>query len=136
MQLHAYIHSLSNLPCSISNSYALKFYILFFIKGNFMKPETTASLVKELEKIKSNRSKNSYLGAWSGLFASIIWLARLYSFAFEKEHVQSFNWFYAFMFIIPLVMLLQSFFIIVRHLTDKKFLILFEAMLENKNNES
>ena len=101
-----------------------------------MKPETTASLVKELEKIKSNRYKNSYFGACSGLFVSIIWLARLYSFAFEKEHVQSFNWFYAFMFIIPLVMLLQSFFIIVRHLTNKKFLILFEAMLENKNNES
>jgi len=101
-----------------------------------MKPETTASLVKELEKIKSNRSKNSYFGAWSGLFVSFILLARLYSFAFEKEHVQSFNWFYAFMFIIPLVILLQSFFIIVQHLTNKKFLILFEAILENKKNES
>ena len=99
-----------------------------------MKPETTVSLVKELDKIKSNRSKYSYFGAWSGLFVSIIWLARLYSFAFEKEPVQSFNWFYAFMFIIPLVMLLQSFFIIVQHLTNQKFSILFEALLEKKDS--
>ncbi|HMN18501.1 MAG TPA: hypothetical protein PKD03_12875 [Ignavibacteriaceae bacterium] len=97
-----------------------------------MKPETTLSLIKELDKIKSNYSKNSYFRAWTGLFVAIIWLARLYSFAFEKEHVQAFNWFYAFMFIIPLVMLLQSFYIIVRHLTNKKFSILFEAILENK----
>lgn len=102
-----------------------------------MKSETTVSLVKELDKIKSNRSKNSYFGAWSGLIVSIIWLARLYSFAFEKEHIQTFNWLYAFMFVIPLVLLLQSFFIIVQHLTNKKFLFLFEAMLENnKINEN
>lgn len=99
-----------------------------------MKPETTVSLVKELEKIRSNRSKYSYFGAWSELLVAIIWLARLYSFAFEKEPAQGFNWFYALMFVIPLVMLLHSFFIIVQHLTNKKFSVLFEALLEKKDS--
>lgn len=102
-----------------------------------MKSETTLALVKELDKIKSNHSRYSYLGAWTGLVASIIWLAQLYSFAFEKEHVQYFNWFYALMFLIPLLLLLQSFFIVVQHLTNQMFTILLEAMLENrKANEN
>lgn len=99
-----------------------------------MKPETTLLLVKELEKIKRNRSKFSYVGAWSELFVAIIWLARLYSLPFEKEPTQVFSWFYAIMFVIPLVMLLHSFFIIVQHLTNKKFSLLLEALLEKKDS--
>lgn len=99
-----------------------------------MKPETTVLLVKELERIRRNRSKYSFFGAWSELFVAIIWLARLYSLPFEKEPTQVFSWFYALMFVIPLVMLLHSFFIIVRHLTNKKFSVLFEALLEKKDS--
>ncbi|MCL6097934.1 MAG: hypothetical protein M1391_05100 [Bacteroidetes bacterium] len=99
-----------------------------------MKPETTVLLVKELEKIKSKRSNFSNFGAWSELFVAIIWLARLYSLPFEKAPTLTFSWFYALMFVIPLVLLLHSFFIIVQHLMDKKFSVLFEALLEKKDS--
>jgi hypothetical protein len=111
------------------------YFTSIITKGNSMKPETTVLLVKELEKIRSKRSNFSYFGAWSELCLAIIWLARLYSLAFEKAPAQTFSWFYTLMFVIPLVLLLHSFFIIVQHLMNKKFLVLFEALLEKKASD-
>lgn len=99
-----------------------------------MKTETTILLVKELEKIKSNRLKYSYFGAWIELFVSLILLAKFYLIALEKEINQSSNLFYALVLVILLVMLLQSFFVIIQHLTNKKFLVIIEALLEKKDS--
>lgn len=100
-----------------------------------MKGETIISLVKELEKIKSIRSRNSYFGAWCGFVVSIIWLARLYMLSTEKSPNQNLEWFPAFMFVVALVLCLQSFYIIVRHITNKKLAIIIEALLENKKGD-
>jgi high-affinity Fe2+/Pb2+ permease len=97
-----------------------------------MKGETIIALVKEQEKIKSIRSRNNYFGAWCGFIVSIIWLARLYMLSIEKSPNQGLEWFTAFMFVVALVLCLQSFYIIVRHITNKKFVIIIEALLENK----
>ncbi len=97
-----------------------------------MKSETIFSLVKELEKIRSIRSRNSYFGAWCGFVVSLIWLAWLYMLSIEKSPNQVPEWFPAFMFVVALVLCLQSFYIIVRHITNKKFEIIIEALLENK----
>ncbi len=99
-----------------------------------MKTETTISLVKELEKIKSIRSRNSYLGAWCGFIVSIIWLAWLYMFSIEITPIIKLQWLSAFMFVTALVVCLQSFYIIIRHITNKKFAIIIEALLENKKS--
>ena len=95
-----------------------------------MKAEITMSLVKELDKIKSIRSRNSYFGAWCGFIVSIIWLARLYMLSIEKSPNQSLEWFPAFMFVVALILCLQSFYIIVRHITNKKISLIIEALLE------
>ena len=100
-----------------------------------MKGETIISLVKELEKIKSIRSRNSYFGAWLGFVASIIWLARLYMLAIEKTPTKGLEWFPAFMFVVALALCLQSFYIIVRHIINNKFAIIIEALLENKKGD-
>ena len=96
-----------------------------------MKAETIISLVKELEKIKSIRSRNSYFGAWCGFIVAIVWLARLYMTAMEKAPNDGLEWFPAFMFVVALILLLQSFFIIIRHITNKKFAVIIEALLES-----
>lgn len=100
-----------------------------------MKGETIISLVKEQEKIKSIRSRNSYFGAWCGFVVSIIWLARLYMLSIEKLPDQGLEWFSAFMFVVALILCLQSFYIIIRHISNKKFAMLIDALLENKRND-
>ena len=100
-----------------------------------MKPETTISLVKELEKIKSIRARNSYFGAWCGLLVGLIWLGSLYLFTFEKEPVKSLGWFPSLMFTLALMVLLQSFYIIIRYLMNRKFSIIIESLLENKKSD-
>lgn len=85
-----------------------------------MKAETTMLLVKELDKIKSIRSRNSYFGAWCGFIVATVWLARLYVLAIGRTFEQGLNWLPALGFIIALIILLQSFYIIIRHITNKK----------------
>jgi hypothetical protein len=99
-----------------------------------MKGETIIALVKELEKIKSIRSRNSYFGAWCGFIVAIVWLARLYMIAIEKTPKQGLEWFPALMFVIALILLLQSFFIIIRHITNKKFAVIIETLLESNKD--
>ena len=100
-----------------------------------MKGETIISLVKELEKIKSIRSRNSYFGAWCGFAVSIIWLARLYMLSIEKAPSQGLEWFPAFMFMVALILCLQSFYIIIRHIINRKFAIIIEALLKDKEGD-
>ena len=95
-----------------------------------MKAEITISLVKELDKIRSIRSRNSYWGAWSGFFVAIVWLASLFMFSLEKKSEPGLEWFPALMFVIALIILLQSFYIIIRHIFNKKFAVILEALLE------
>ncbi len=99
-----------------------------------MKSESVILLVKELEKIKSIRSRNSYFGAWCGLVVSIIWISRLFLFSMEKTSFKNLEWFPSFMFFIALVLCLQSFYIIVRHITNRKFALIIEAWLESNKN--
>ncbi|MFA6980976.1 MAG: hypothetical protein WC209_16750 [Ignavibacteriaceae bacterium] len=96
-----------------------------------MKGETIISLVKDMEKIKSIRSRNSYFGAWSGFVVSIIWLSRLYMLAIEKTPTQGLEWSPVFMFVVALILLLQSFYMIIRHITNNKLAIIIEALLES-----
>ena len=100
-----------------------------------MKGETIISLVKELDKIRSIRSRNSYFGAWCGFVVSIIWLARLYMLSIEQVPSQGLEWFSAFMFIVAFILCLQSFYVIIRHITNKKFAIIIEALLANKKSD-
>jgi len=102
-----------------------------------MKGETTIALVKELESIKSIRSRNTYLGAWCEFIYSIVWLASLYKFSFEKipdKGLSWLHWFPTLMFLIALILFFQSIYLIIRHITNKKFAVILEALLEfNKN---
>ena len=96
-----------------------------------MKNETIISLVKESEKIRSIRSRNSYRQGWGFFIFSIIFLGSLYM----QAPVKGLEWVSAIKFIAGLLVCLQSFYIIIRHLINKKFTIIIEALLENKNIE-
>ncbi len=100
-----------------------------------MKAEITISLVKELEKIKSIRARNSYFGAWCGLLAALVWMGSLFLFTIGKASSQALGWFPALMFIFALIILLQSFYIIIRYLMNRKFILIIESLLENKKSE-
>lgn len=95
-----------------------------------MKGETIILLVKELERIRGIRSRNSYFGAWCGFIVSIISLAGLYMLAIGRTYEQGRDWLLAFFFIIALIILLQSFYIIIRHITNKRISLIIEALLE------
>jgi hypothetical protein len=99
-----------------------------------MQSKAVISLVKELEKIRSIRSRNSYFGAWFGFIISIIGLAKLYMFSIEEVPAKGLAWFPTFMFVVVLVICLQSFYLIIRYVSNKKFEIIIEALLE-KNKE-
>lgn len=97
-----------------------------------MKGKTTYFLVKELEKLRGIRSRNSYFRAWCGFVVSIVWLARLYMLTIEEAPIQNPQWLLTFLFVAALVLCLQSFYIIIRHIMNKKLAIIIEALLENK----
>jgi uncharacterized membrane protein len=71
-----------------------------------MKAETRILLVKELEKLKSIRARNSFIGAIGGLIFSIVWLSSIYNTAVIGNAKNNSFWF-SFIFIIALVILLQ-----------------------------
>jgi hypothetical protein len=94
-----------------------------------MNTKTTVLLVKELEKMNLISSRNNYRGAWSGLIISIIWLTSLFLGYMNNPDIA---WLRGIFFVVALVMLLQSFFLIIRHLTYKKIGVIIEAILENQ----
>jgi hypothetical protein len=103
-----------------------------------MKGETTIALVKELENINSVSSRNSYIGSWCEFIFSIVWLASLYKFSFEKIPDKGLSWllwFPTLMFLIALILFFHSIYLIIRHITNKKFAVIIEALLESNKND-
>ena len=95
-----------------------------------MESENTFSLVKELEKINSMKSKNSFSGAIITLIVSIILLsALLYKILSFQSGISS-MWVLIAFFVISLTMMLQSIFIIINHQTNKKISIIIQTVLE------
>ena len=97
-----------------------------------MKAETIILLVKENEKINSKSSRNSYYGAWLQLVIAVSMLIGLFLSSIEPAVFKGVEWSLAIMFVIALALLLQSFYVIIRYITNKKFAIIIEALLENK----
>ena len=97
-----------------------------------MKAETRIVLVKELEKLKSIKERNNYIGAFIGLIFSFSCLVSIYPVAVKGNSSVNTFWI-PFVVLVSLIVLLQSFFIIIRHITNKKFITLFEALLEIKD---
>jgi Zn-dependent protease with chaperone function len=97
-----------------------------------MKPDTTKTLIKELEQIKTLQSKNSYTVAWYILiitiFSLVIYLAPLDKFISGSK----LSMFSSILILICLLILLfQSLFVIIRYTVDKRIRILFEAFLDS-----
>jgi cytochrome c-type biogenesis protein CcmH/NrfF len=44
-------------------------------------------------------------------------------------------WFPVLMFVIGLILFLQSFYLIIRHITNKKFAVIIEALLESNKKD-
>ncbi|MGE5410638.1 MAG: hypothetical protein ACM3MI_06735 [Clostridiales bacterium] len=99
-----------------------------------MNPETRITLLKELENIKITRSKTSYPGAWIGLLVSIVWIAQIVYVTGKP------GWSSALlnglMIFLALALLLQSFYVIIRHKSDRRMALLIEALLESKRSYS
>ncbi|MBU2471509.1 MAG: hypothetical protein KKF20_03780, partial [Bacteroidetes bacterium] len=86
----------------------------------------------ESEKIKRINSRTSYLGAWSGLIVSGIVLAGLIVKTWGNLSNQEFSLVPILITIMMLTVLIQSFFLIIRHLTNKRLIIILEALLDDK----
>ncbi|MGE5499093.1 MAG: hypothetical protein ACM3Q2_13515 [Syntrophothermus sp.] len=97
-----------------------------------MKPETRIALLKELENIKGIRSRSSYSGAWAGLLVSVLWIAQIV-FVMSRPAGSSaiLN---GSMMVLALALLLESFYVIIRYSSDRKFTLLLEALLEVKSS--
>jgi hypothetical protein len=100
-----------------------------------MKAESTVALVKELEKIRSVRARNSYTGAWFGFVFSILWLGSIHWASAETPPNGGAEWLPAVMLICALAVCLQSFYVIIRHLVNKKFAIIIEAVIDNAKKD-
>lgn len=97
-----------------------------------MAPETRIALLKEMERIKRTQSRNNYSTAWICLCLSVFWIAWIIYLIITgtDRYMPLLN---SFAFLIAMFLLLQSFYIIIRHVTDRKFILLFGALLESKN---
>lgn len=99
-----------------------------------MNPETRIALLKELENIKRIRSRSSYPGAWIGLLVSTVWIAQIvYVMSRPGRSSAILN---GCMIVLALGLLLQSFYIIVRHVADRRMTLLIEALLESERSLS
>jgi hypothetical protein len=90
--------------------------------------ENTIKLVKELEKINAATSKNSYFGAWVGLFLGIVYLT--YIFVELNKDAANYNWVYAFFFVMAIIILLQSLYIIISSIIYKKISLVIKSVLD------
>jgi membrane protein YdbS with pleckstrin-like domain len=95
-----------------------------------MDPEKTFSLVKELEKINSSKSKYSLSGAIITLIVAIIFLSALFYKILSFQSQNSSVWVLIVFFVISIIMMLQSIFIIINHRTDKIISTIVQAVLE------
>jgi hypothetical protein len=93
-----------------------------------MNSENTIQLVKELEKISSSTKKNSYFGAWSGLLLGIVYLT--YLFIKLSEGSVNIPWVYAFAFVAALLILLQSFYLIISTTMYRKVVLIIKSVLD------
>lgn len=99
-----------------------------------MSPETRIALLKELENLKRIRSRNSYSGAWIGLLVSVVWIVQIVS-VMSKPGWSS-EILNGCMMVLALGLLLESFYVILRHNTDRRMILLIEALLEGKKGFS
>ncbi|MCU7497162.1 MAG: hypothetical protein HF311_16945 [Ignavibacteria bacterium] len=102
--------------------------------GNEMNPEIRITLLKELENIKRVSSRNSYPGAWMGLIVSVLWIAQIvYIMSKPAGSSATLN---GLMMVLAIALLLQSFYVITRHIADRRMVLLLEALLESKISTS
>jgi uncharacterized membrane protein len=95
-----------------------------------MDSENTFSLVKELEKINSSKSKYSLSGAIITLIIAIIFLSALFYKILSFQSENSSVWVLIVFFVISIIMMLQSIFIIINHRINKIISIIVQAVLE------
>ena len=95
-----------------------------------MDSENTFSLVKELKKINSSKSKYSLSGAIITLIVAIIFLSALFYKILSFQSENSSVWVLIVFFVISIIMMLQSIFIIINHRTDKIISTIVQAVLE------
>ena len=95
-----------------------------------MDHKNTFSLVKELEKLNSSKSKHSLSGAIITLIIAIIFLSALFYKILSFQSENSSVWVLIVFFVISIIMMLQSIFIIINHRTDKIISIIVQAVLE------
>lgn len=100
-----------------------------------MNSENTVLLVKELEKINNNKSKNSYSGAWVSLGVAITYLTYLFVQSINSNIGNRNIWIYAILFVIMILLLLQSFYWILSFRTDKKLTLIINAILDLEKNK-
>jgi|GEM_PF-1443333 len=95
-----------------------------------MDSDITLSIVKELEKINISRSKYSYRGAWATLFVSIVYLTYLFFKSLGPITEKANVWVYVLFFVIALLLMLQSFYVILSHIINKKLSIIIKSILD------
>jgi len=101
-----------------------------------MKGETLLTVVKEKHKLESIQSRTSYSSAWIAFFMITMYLALVLAYP-EKIHSESFWLLPVIIYFVLILALLQSFFLIVRHLMNKRFIMIIEAILqENEKTEN
>lgn len=98
-----------------------------------MKTETAIALVKEVSKSKSAFSSSIFWSSWGGIGAGISWFVIILSKSFEKNSGQELNWISTLLLTLSLFLVLFCFYNVIEHRLNKKFAIIIEAILENKN---
>ena len=99
-----------------------------------MKAETTIALVKEMERSKKFFAKYLYtisitvFGIASGLFVGILIKT------FENYSGEELNWISEALLIICLSIMFVAYSFITQYRMNKKFLLIIETLLENKNH--
>ena len=99
-----------------------------------MKNETTIALVKEVSKSKSAFSSGILWSSWGGIGAGISWFVIILSKLIEKNSGQELSWISIFLLTLSLFLVLFAFYNVIEHRLNKKFALIIEAILENKNS--
>lgn len=101
-----------------------------------MRPEKRISLIKELDNLKRINSRNSYFGAWSGLIMFGTIFAGLLIDPWKIVSNPELSWVAIILYFVVLVIIFQSFFVLTRHLTNKRLILILEALLDDESRPS
>lgn len=91
-------------------------------------------ITKELQYIRKTETASGYIGGWIGFVISLFTFANMLAYPPQEHHLPPYLWWIPTMlYTLVIVMLFDSFFIIIKHILNRRIILIMEMILaENR----